>query len=65
MPKPCSLELRERGVEATEFRRIATGGRVMVRGEPELGHQNGRSGSPQAERGEHLVPGGTRGLVAG
>jgi hypothetical protein len=23
----------------------------MVRGEPELGHQNGRSGSPQAERG--------------
>jgi hypothetical protein len=39
MPKPCSLELRERVVEGHRVRRIATRGRGMVRGASEFGHQ--------------------------
>lgn len=67
MPKPCSLELRERVVEGHRVRRIATRGRGMVRSESEFGHQmdaaaaGNRKYSPQAERGQHLAPGGTRG----
>ena len=56
MPKPCSLELRERVVEAVKIRRIAARGSRMVRREPQFGNQmdaaaaGNRKHRAQAER---------------
>ena len=70
MPKPCSLELRERVVEAIASGASRREAAEWFAGEFEFGHQmdvcsRKRKYSPQAERGQHLAPGGTRGLFAG
>ena len=67
MPKPCSLELRERVVDAVEFGCVAARGGRLVRGEPQFGNQmdaapaGDRKHRSQAERGQHLAAGSARG----
>ena len=69
MPKPCSLELRERVVDAVESgasRREAADWFEV--GKPQFGNQmdaapaGDRKHRSQAERGQHLAAGSARGL---
>ena len=68
MPKPCSLELRERVVDAVRIRRVASGGGRLVRREPEFGNQmdaasaGDRKHRCQAERRQHIAAGSACGL---
>ncbi len=63
MPKPCSLELRERVVEAVESGASRREAAEWFAVSPSS--EGNRKYSPQAERGQHLAPGGIRGLFAG
>ena len=71
MPKPCSLELRERVVEAIAsgasrreaaewFAMSSSSAIKWMQRQQETG-----SIAPKPERGQHLAPGGGRGLFAG
>ena len=68
MPKPCSLELRERVVDAVEFRCVTARGGRLVRREPQFGNQMDAAPAGdgkhrcQAERGQRLAAGSARGL---